>query len=267
MRLGILATHPIQYQAPWFRALAAQPEVDLDVWFCQHASRADQGAAGFGVEFNWDVSLLDGYSHTFLQNVSAQPTVANFRGLDTPEIADRIKREKFDAVIINGWHYKSAWQAMRACWQTRTPVMARSDSHLHTSRGWAKRSLKRPLYSWFIPKLDACLPVGQWSREYFLHYGERPEKVFIVQHTVDDRHFAGEAERWSSKRDELRRQWGLDPKSTVFVFAGKFTNAKRPMDFVRAVAEAGRRSPGLSGLLVGDGPLRAECEALIGSTN
>ena len=31
--LAIVATHPIQYQVPWFRALAAQPGIDLKVYF------------------------------------------------------------------------------------------------------------------------------------------------------------------------------------------------------------------------------------------
>jgi glycosyltransferase involved in cell wall biosynthesis len=156
---------------------------------------------------------------------------------------------------------------MRACWRTKTPVMARSDSHLHTDRGLMKRSLKRPLYSWFIPRLDACLPVGEWSRDYFLHYGARTERVFVVPHTVDDKRFASEAARWIPKRDELRAQWGLDPKAAVFVFAGKFINKKRPMDFVRAVAEASRQGAKVSGLMVGDGPLRSECEALVAAGN
>jgi len=262
LKLGILATHPIQYQAPLFRSLASHPEIDLQVWYCHNASKQEQAGAGFGVEFDWDVSLTDGYNHRFLRNVASNQTVANFGGLDTPEIAEIIKSEEFDAIIINGWHYKSAWQAMRACWQTKTPVLARSDSHLRTDRGLMKKSMKRPLYRWFIPKLDACLPVGRWSRDYFLHYGACSERVFVVPHTVDDKRFASEAEHWIPKRDELRARWGLDPNATVFVFSGKFINEKRPMDFVRAVVEASRQGAKVCGLMVGDGPLRSECEAL-----
>src|SRR5262249_55023272 len=31
IRLGILTTHPVQYQVPWFRALAREPGIDLTV--------------------------------------------------------------------------------------------------------------------------------------------------------------------------------------------------------------------------------------------
>src|SRR5919202_5350268 len=86
-RLAILATHPIQYQAPWFRALAQNERVDLEVLFCHQASPAEQAAAGFGVAFDWDVPLLDGYTYRFLKNVAQPPNVGHFAGLDTPEVA------------------------------------------------------------------------------------------------------------------------------------------------------------------------------------
>lgn len=259
-RLAILTTHPIQYHAPWFRALAAQPDIDLVVLFCHRATPEEQSAAGFGVDFEWDVSLIDGYQHRFLRNVARKPSVHTFNGIDTPDIKEIISQEKFDAVIINGWHYKSAWQTMRACWKTRTPVMARSDSTLRTERGFARKATKLPLYRWFVPKLDACLPVGTWSRDYFLHYGARPERIFIVPHVVDLDAFRQETKQQERRGNELRSEWQLDEDSTVFLFAGKFIQKKRPMDFVEAIAAAHQHGARLMGLMVGDGPLRQACE-------
>src|SRR5438874_2538955 len=215
-RLAILTTHPIQYHGAWFRSLAEQPGLNLDVFYCHQAIAKEQADAGFGVEFDWDVSLLEGYPHRFLKNVARTPTIASFSGLDTPEIKDIIARERFDAVMINGWHYKSAWQAMRACWKTGTVVMVRSDSHLHTSRPLAKRIAKRPFYSWFISKLDACLPVGTWSSDYFLYYGASPERLFIVPHVVDMDYFESESKRLMPQREPLRSQWALDESDVVF---------------------------------------------------
>ena len=112
MHLAILASHPIQYQAPLFRALAER--VDLDVFFAHRASRKDQARAGYGVEFEWDMDLLSGYRHEFLANVSKKPGVDHFFGCDTPEISARIASGRFDAVLVMGWHLKSMWQAILA---------------------------------------------------------------------------------------------------------------------------------------------------------
>jgi glycosyltransferase involved in cell wall biosynthesis len=266
-RLAVLSTHPIQYQGQWFRALGAHPDVELEVLFCHRATPEEQAAAGFNVAFEWDTEPLDGYSYRFLKNVATKATTGTFGGLDTPEIEEVIAKEKFDAVITNGWNYKSAWQGMRACWRTNTPVLARSDSHLISERKFTKRIAKWPLYNWFIPRLDACLPVGKWSRDYFLHYGALPQNVFTVPHAVDVNYFESESKRWSLDRDELRRTWVIKPDATVFLFAGKFIKTKRVMDFVLAVEGAAKRGANLWGLMVGDGPFRPDCEARVREGN
>ena len=266
-KIAIVDSHPIQYHAPWFRALGKNPKLELQVFYCHQATAQEQAAAGFAIDFDWDVSLLEGYPNRFLRNVARQPGIAEFRGLDTPEIKAVLARERFDAVMINGWHYKSAWQTMRACWKTGTPVMVRSDSHLHTDRPFAKRVAKRPFYSWFIAKLDACLPVGKWSSDYFLHYGAAPERLFIVPHVVDTDYFQSEAQRLGPQRNLLRSQWGLNETAVVVLFAGKFIEKKRPLDFVNAIGNAISRGVEVEGLMVGDGPLRAAAEDLVRKEN
>lgn len=260
MKLALLTTHPIQYHAGWFRGLSDSAGVDLQVFYCHQATPKEQAAAGFGVEFQWDVSLTNGYSHRFLNNVAQAPRVNSFSGLDTPEIKSIIANEQFDAVLINGWHYKSAWQAMRACWKTRTPVMVRSDSHLHSLRSSAKKTAKWPFYRWFIPRLDACLAAGQWSTEYFLYYGAKRDRVFTVPHVIDTDHFRNAAEALTGQRELIRQSWNLAGDATVFLFAGKFIELKRPFDFIKAIAVANDRGRRVVGLMVGDGPERERCQ-------
>jgi glycosyltransferase involved in cell wall biosynthesis len=258
-RVAIVSTHPIQYHTPWFRALAQRANLETVVLYCHQANREDQAKAGFGVEFEWNVSLLDGYDYEFLTNVSSKPGLASFRGLDTPDLSRRITNGEYDAVLVNGWHYKSAWQAIAACWRTGTPVLARGDSHLYTARHALKRGAKWPFYRGFIPRLDSCLPVGAWSRDYFLHYGADPQRIFVVPHVVDSERISGEAYRLDQKRSDLRRKWGLSEEDAVFAFAGKFVEKKRPLDLVRALSQARRMGARVLGLMIGDGTLRPVC--------
>jgi glycosyltransferase involved in cell wall biosynthesis len=260
-RLAIVTTHPIQYHAPWFRALADQPKLELDVLYCHRATGLDQGKAGFGVEFEWDVPLLDGYPHSFLANVATKPGLGSFGGLDTPELSHRIARGRYDAVLVNGWHYKSAWQAIWASRRARTPVMVRGDSHLHTPRSRSKQWLKWPAYRWFIPRFDTCVSVGQWSTEYYAHYGARREHIVCIPHVIDVTRFQQKADQLRKQRIDIRRRWGIGEQAVVFMFAGKFTPKKRPLDFVLAVDRAARSGAHVVGLMVGDGALRKMCEA------
>jgi glycosyltransferase involved in cell wall biosynthesis len=262
-KLAVISTHPIQYHSAWFRALASRAGLDLHVYYCHEATPQEQASAGFGVEFVWDVPLLDGYPYSFLKNVAHSPGLGRFGGLDTPEIKGIIQRHECDAMLVNGWHYKSAWQAIWACWKSKVKVMVRGDSHLHTSRGIAKRAIKSLTYRRFIPRFDACLAAGKWSREYFLHYGARPERIFFVPHAVDNGRFQIEAQCLEPRRSQLRKEKDLHENAIVFMFSGKFIPKKRPMDFVFAIERAVRQNPQIQGLMVGDGPLRAHCEQLV----
>src|SRR5258706_4881795 len=259
-KVAILTTHPIRYHTPWYQAMAACPQLDCEVLFCHQATAAEQANAGFGVAFEWDTPLLDGYRYRVLRNVAAHPSVNSFFGLDTPELRNIVARERYDAVLISGWHYKSAWQGVRSCWRTKTPVMVRGDSHLHSPRPPMKKLIKVLPYRYFLRRMDACLAVGKWSQEYFLSYGAPPERVFFVPHAIDDRLLAA---RIRPDRTRLRSEWGLQDATTVFLYVGKFTSGKGPVDFVRAIGEAKRRGFPGEGLMVGDGPLRPECEQIV----
>ena len=71
MHVAVLISHPIQYYAPIFRALATR--CDLHVFYGQRLTPSQQGAAGFSVAFDWDIDLISGYNSTFLKNVARNP--------------------------------------------------------------------------------------------------------------------------------------------------------------------------------------------------
>jgi glycosyltransferase involved in cell wall biosynthesis len=88
-----------------------------------------------------------------------------------------------------------------------------------------------------------------------------------VPHVVDVDFFQKQAERLRAQKAELRREWQLDDDATVFLFAGKFVEKKRPLDFVNAIAMANQNGKHIMGLMVGDGPLRQACGDEVKSTN
>jgi glycosyltransferase involved in cell wall biosynthesis len=257
-RVAVVASHPVQYQAPWFRALARV--VDLDVFFCHRQDAAGQAEAGFGVPFEWDVPLLDGYRHHWLANVAAMPDVSEFAGCDTPEIGDRLAAGSFDACVVSGWYLKSYVQAIRACWRLRIPLLVRGDSHLKTPRSRMKTAAKYLPYRWFLNRIDAHLYVGTANRTYLRAYGVPNDRLFFAPHFVDNAFFAAGADeaRASGARETLRREWGAGPGDVLVAFVGKLIPKKRPADFVAAFSAARRTAPGLRAVIVGAGPLEAE---------
>ena len=80
-RLALVASHPVQYQAPWYRALATL--LNLQVFFAHRISAADHARTGFDVGFEWDTPLFEGYSFEWLTNTASRPGVDHFWGCNT----------------------------------------------------------------------------------------------------------------------------------------------------------------------------------------
>jgi glycosyltransferase involved in cell wall biosynthesis len=256
--LAIVASHPVQYQAPWYRALAAV--TDLRVFFAHRIGADEQARAGFGVPFEWNIPLFDGYRSEWLQNVAARPGVDRFRGCDTPQVARRIEEGRFDAVVVNGWNLLSYWQAIRAARRARIPVMVRGDSQLVTARGAWHRSAKRLVYPRLLKSFDAFLAVGLRNEDYYRHYGVAADRIYRSPHCVDNDFFAHAADAARRRPDDRRRAAGIAADAVVFTFAGKLIAKKRALDFLMALERTRRAHPEVRGLIVGDGPLRAELE-------
>jgi glycosyltransferase involved in cell wall biosynthesis len=257
--LGVLSSHPIQYQAPLFRALAAR--LDLTVFFAHRQTPAQQAAAGFGVEFEWDIDLLSGYDHLFLQNRARRPATSRFMGCDTPEIATIIAERKFDAFLVCGWHLLSYWQAIRACRRYGVPVFVRGDSHLGTPRILAKRLAKEGLYRWVMRQFVGYFYVGQRNLEYLLHYGADRRWLFFAPHFVDNAWFRERAAAAALRVSKLRQDLGIAEGDRVLLFVGKLLPAKRPQDIIRACAETALRDQECHVVFVGSGPLDADLRA------
>jgi glycosyltransferase involved in cell wall biosynthesis len=261
VRIALVASHPVQYQAPFFRRLADR--ADLTVFFCQRHEPAQESAAGYGHEFTWDVPLTDGYRHVWLANVAARPGVGRFGGCDTPEIADQIARGRFDACIVQGWYLKSYVQAIAACRRSGVPVLLRGDSQLATNRTLVKRAIKYLPYRLLLNSVAGHLVVGSANRDYLTYYGVPDSRLFDVPHAVDDQWFGDEARgaRARGDRDREGAELGIPLDARVAIFVGRFVDMKRPLDFVRALADPALPSD-VWGLMVGSGPLDNELRAL-----
>jgi glycosyltransferase involved in cell wall biosynthesis len=212
----------------------------------------------FGLKFEWDTPLLEGYSHSFLTSVVPHRGW-QFGDIDTPELGEIIPRREFDAWIINGWSFKSEWQAIRACWKARVPMMIRGDSTLLDSRPVHTRIAKRLLLGRWIPRFDRYLTVGKLNEKFYESYGAAPDRFVPVRHFVDNELFASRAEKERTRRAELRRAWGIDESAFVFLFAGKLMQKKKPVDAVYALAQVSRRERKPHLLIAGEGELREEC--------
>ena len=236
-------------------------------------NRTEQGqaSAGFGHAFEWDIPLLDGYDFKWLKNISRRPGLSHFNGCDTPEIADIIRQNNFDAFMMFGWNRKCFLQAGWAANRTKTPLLIRLDSHLLTPRSSLLKALKKPLYSLLLPRAAHYLTPGERAEDYLRHYKVPASRIHRLPHLIDTERFAQTAgtARVNGELVTLRHKYGAEAEDFVFLFVGKMIPKKRPKLLLEALLQL--RKEGFSERAriklwcVGDGPLREELEALVKS--
>jgi glycosyltransferase involved in cell wall biosynthesis len=228
IKLAIVSTHPIQYYAPVFRALAASDGIDLRVFYTW-SQWATDGVfdAGFGTEVKWDIPLLDGYQYQFVQNVAERPGLHHFGGLKTPTLAREIEAWQADAVLVYTWNSESHLKALRH-FKGKIPVLFRGDSNLLDHRPWWRALMRRAFLTWVYSHVDVAIAVGTNNRAYFEWSGLPPRRIALAPHSIDTVRFACDTAGYEERAAQWRRDLGIAPGAMVVLFAGKLQRKKSP---------------------------------------
>jgi glycosyltransferase involved in cell wall biosynthesis len=259
LRITIVASHVIQYQDPFFRLLAADPEIDLTVLYCSPHGAEPYRDDDMGTTLQWDVDLLRGYRHRFLFNFANDPNGGFFRHFN-PGIAPALLRERPQTVIfMTGWGSLTAIAGMAVCRAARIPFFVYGDSSFPPAEDTPRRRLRAGWLRTIFGMTTGFMVSGVLNAEYYRHYGADPAHFFLLPWAIDNERFE-EASRFAPGEREARRAArGIDPEAMLIVFSAKLVERKDPMTLLRAF-ERMRHRDRAALLFVGDGPLRAALE-------
>ncbi len=204
------------------------------------------------MEFDWDLDLVTGYDHLFLNNVAQNPSADRFTGCDCPSVADELVNRRPDVLLVTGWHLKCFWQGIFAAKRLGIPVMVRGDSHLETPRSALKKSAKAVIYPLMLRAFNVALYVGQRSHQYWRHYGYPAHRLIFSPHCVDNEWFATQATL--ENRAKVRESYGIPAATKMALFAGKFLPNKRPIDLISAIGVLNGHGCMMTMLAAGAGP-------------
>jgi len=260
IRLAIVTSHPIQYNAPLFRALAALSSLTIKVFY-SWAGTASQIDPEFGRAVAWDVPLLDGYDHVFVPNISNAPGTHHFKGLDNPAMPAAIEEFSPDAVLVYGWASRTHLRVLRH-FHGRLPVFFRGDSTLASGVRGLKRVVRGLVLRWVYRHVDMALYVGRNNRDYFLAHGLGLDRLTFVPYSVDESLFAPNAET-DKRAAAMRRDFGISDSAVVFLLAGKLIDHKNPQLLMQAFNDLayGAGAPDTHLVFVGTGPMQSELQA------
>jgi glycosyltransferase involved in cell wall biosynthesis len=258
-RLLVLTSHPIQYQAPMHRALAASGKIDLTVLFCSQFGLKAYHDEGFDREVQWDIPLLEGYTSFFLKNWSWEPGLSGFWGLLNPGVIGCIAHSRWDALLVHGWGRATNLIAMLTAIATRTPLLVRGETNLLNPLSNTKMLFKKSFLKPLFAVTAGFLSIGKHNTEFYRSYGVPENKIHLTPYAVDNQYWLSQADALLLHKSELKESLGFDCKSPIMLFSGKLVPVKRPMDLLRAF-EAIPESLNAGLVFLGDGELRGELE-------
>ncbi len=255
MRLAIVATHPVQYNAPWFRKLSEHADVELRVFYTWHSGQAAVHDAGFGQAIAWDIPLTEGYPFELVAP-STSIERRTFWNMDSPRLVQRLTEFRPDAVLVFGWNYRSHFRVMRH-FHGRVPVLFRGDSTLLDRQARIRTYARTVALRFAYRFVDFALSVGTNNRDYFLHHGLRSDQIVHVPHAIDNHRFASVESGFEQSAQVQRAELGFGEDCTVVLFAGKFERKKCPDRLISTFCRVMTKRPDLRLLVVGGGSLEA----------
>jgi glycosyltransferase involved in cell wall biosynthesis len=260
-RLGVLASHFIQYNSPIYRELAKDPRIELAVYYLNEHGRIPRFDEGFGETFEWDIPLDQGYAWQLLPGASGRLLSERALRRDL-EIARLPWLGSADAFLfLVDYSKPSALGFMYSCLFLGIPILYRGDTTLLHERK-NRRRLKRLLLGPCFRRNVWGLYVGRLAKAYIQDLGVPSKRQIFAPHCVDSVFWSARATQLVPKRKELRRMFGLPVEQPVVLFSGRMVEPKRPLVLATALCRLAEKRP-VSLLVAGSGELLQAVKSVV----
>lgn len=265
-RLAIVVTHPIQHFVPFYRALAADPGIDLHVLYGTPLGLKPYLDTQMQTEIAWQMDLLSGYSSEFLQEMPAGRQ-SSFTLPNSRVIGARLNAFAPDIILIYGYAQMNSLRAIAWARRRKVPVMMISDSERAARNAPVREAVKKCVIPLIYRYISVFLSVGDKNESYYRYYGTPPDRIFRSPFTIDEGAFEAAAAERAAMRIELRSHLGIAFDARIMLYVGKLYPGKRPADLVAAMTSLSG-VPGIHAVIAGNGEQFAELKtAAAGNTH
>lgn len=258
-KLTILELLPAQYRIPIYKKLSTHPKINLKVLFCSNISMKNKKIPGFGgAETRW-ISSLNGFDYKFLKNFYPLNKDNPPRRLWNFGILGELIVNRPDAIIIYGYQSTAHKISLIAAKILRIPIIFREEIDFVDESRPINKKLKQVLFPLLFKLPSAFLYSYTRSMEFYKHYGVPERKLFFHPCSVDNNFFQNQAKRMKKDKSRLKKEFGIDEKTNVISYVGRFSERKRPLDILYAY-NGMKHKEKYSLIFIGGGVLRGKME-------
>jgi glycosyltransferase involved in cell wall biosynthesis len=261
-RLAIVASHPIQYFVPYYRALAQNAALDVRVLFASKIGIERKLDPEMGVEIAWKMDLTGGYAHEFLVEAD-RITRTGLRQVNNPSVTAALLRIQPEVVILHGYGMMTMLRALAWCRARRIPAIMTSDSSTHSTGPGLRRLLKLLMMPVLLRQYSAFLTMSERGEDYLASLGVCRRQMFRSPMLLPEQFWSIRQKR-EAVGAEMRAQLGLRADDVVLLYVGKIYPGKRVGDIFAALQQLRRDGLDLKRvnlIIAGDGEQRTQLEA------
>ncbi len=259
----VIATHPVQYHAPVYRALETEFGLSVAVIYGSDFSIAGYFDTEFRTNLRWDTELVrSGDPCIFLSRVS-QGGPASVEKITAKGLGEALDGFRPSTVLLAGYRHPLYLHAFHEARRRKWPILLRAETtdHAHRRKGvnrWVRTMALRRLYA----RCAMLLPIGIRSRAHYLRLGCPEQKLVFSPYCVDTSNLACDETARATLRPVTRRALGIEDHKVVLLFSGKLSPRKGVLLLVEAVKGLPQElRDRLVLLFLGDGEQRARIEA------
>src|SRR5438270_431710 len=174
MKIGLLIGHPTQFEGPLFQYAAQDREHRIRVIYTDPDRMEKVFDPVMAISISWGIDLLSGYSYAVL------PRRGRVRWL-----ADEIRREQYDLLIVNSYVRRENLLATLIARRHGTPTALRLDTVPYANASAPKRLLKKGLFSLLSRVYDHFFAVGSLTVDYLRHQDIDADRISLFSYSID----------------------------------------------------------------------------------
>lgn len=255
-RLLIVQNVPTQFDVPLYNKLAEEADFALTVVYTQTTSGSGpRYDAEIGRAPQWDHLTGERYERIDLNALQASRPA---------EVVALIAAKAPDLVLISGYYPPLHRKLVLPLKKLHFRVGLRSDNTLyHSNFSGIKGLVKKLVLPVWLRRYDTWHPVGTLAKEYLEVVSRTQRPTYLFPYNVDNAWCAHHSSIFRDRRDSLLADMGFSGQNFVVLGIMKWHEREDPLVLIRAFRQLLDEKPQARLILVGDGPLRAEVEAMI----
>ena len=238
-KVYIFDSHPVQYKAPVYQAMARMAPGLFEVIYATDASvRSGHVDREFGQVVTWDTPLLQGYDFRVLNTEQGVP-LSGPRSLTGRGVWSLMRRERPKGILLTQSYYRFDQVAYLSALSLRVPILIRQetqDAMQAGSRGRLKALARYAAYRALYAPVQHAFSFGRLNRAHLLRHGFADRQLSTAHFSVVDAVSPLSSGEKQARRAATRARWGIAPDQVVVGFFGKLIDIKNPGLIIEAVA-------------------------------